>query len=49
LDFDVRDLNGTKRAIAVRSHASNFLNQFDSGGIALAENGVLAIQLGRPN
>src|SRR4029077_4090167 len=49
MDFDVRDLDGTERAFAVSCHTSNFLDQFDGGIIALAEDGVLAIEAGIGN
>ena len=42
MDFYVRDLDWTERAFAVRGHASDFLDQFDGGVVALAENGVTA-------
>ena len=40
MDFDVRDLDGRSGRFAVRRHASDFLDQFDGGVIALAEDGV---------
>src|SRR5208282_957878 len=46
MDFDVRDLDGVDRTFAVRGHASDFLHQFDCRVIALAENGVPAIEAG---
>src|SRR6267378_3585597 len=49
MDFDVRDLDGTERALSVRSHASDFLDQFDGGVIALAEDGIAAVQAGVGN
>src|ERR1700692_3167081 len=49
MDFDVRDLDGTERAFAVRRHTSNFLDQFDGGIIALAEDGVLTLEAGGGN
>jgi hypothetical protein len=49
MDFDVRDLDGTKRAFAVGRHASDFLHQFDCRVIALAKNGIAAIEAGVGN
>ena len=49
MDFDVRDLDRTERAFAVGGHASDLLDQFDGGVIALAEDGVLAIEAGIGN
>src|SRR5208337_1677412 len=43
-DFDVRDLDGMDRGFAVHGHARDFLDQFDRSIIALAEDGVFAIE-----
>src|SRR5271157_1434960 len=49
MDFDVRDLDRAERGFAARSHVSNFLDQFDGGIIALAENVISAIEAGVGN
>src|SRR5208337_2407710 len=46
LDFDVVDFDRENRPLAISGGARNFLNQFDRGIVALAENGVLAIETG---
>src|ERR1035441_7198143 len=48
-DFDVRDLDRTNRALTVLGHAGDFLHQFDGGRIALAEDGIAAIEAGVGN
>src|SRR5258708_8460695 len=49
MDFHVRDFYGTERTLSVRSHARDFLYQFNGGVITLAENGVTAVQAGVGN
>src|SRR5258708_8855179 len=49
MDFHVRDLDRTERTLSVRSHARDFLYQFNGGVITLAENGVTAVQAGEGN
>src|SRR5450755_4455513 len=44
MDFNVRDLDGTKRAFAIRSLARDYLHKSDGSLIALTKNCVAAIQ-----
>src|ERR1700687_4695412 len=44
MDFNVCNLDRTKRALSVLRHASDILDQFDGGRIALAEDGIAAIE-----
>src|SRR5580658_4611430 len=44
MDFDVIDLDRTKRTFAIRGHARDFLHQFDGSVIALSKDGVAAIE-----
>src|ERR1019366_588175 len=48
-DFDVRDLDRTNRALTVLGHAGDFLHQIDGGLVALAEDGIAAIEAGVGN
>src|SRR5260370_4407289 len=45
MDLDVCDLDRTKRASTVRGHAGDFLEQWDSGWIALSEDGNAAAEM----
>src|SRR5208282_774788 len=51
LDFDVRDLHGIDGAVIARiaGHARDLLHQFDGGCVALAEDGIAAIEAGVRN
>src|SRR5258708_20604314 len=49
MNLYMRDLDGTERTLSVRSHARDFLYQFNGGVITLAENGVTAVQAGVGN
>jgi hypothetical protein len=51
MDFNVRDPDRTQRAIAARiaSHTRDLLDQFDCRIIALAKDGIAAIQAGIRN
>src|SRR6266581_8682023 len=46
LDFNVRDLYRTKWAFTIGCHARDLFDQLDRGRIALAEDGISAVEAG---
>ena len=49
MNFDVRDLDRTKRTFTIRGHARDFLNQLDGVVIALSKDGIAAVEAGVGN